>query len=217
MAQRKNISDAVVRRLPRYLRYLSEMHEHGVPRISSRELGERMGLTPSQIRQDFSHFGEFGQQGYGYRVGDLLAAIRHILALDREYHMVVFGAGNIGQAVAKYPNFSERGFLIDALFDTDPELVGKKVEGIKVLHWDKAAQYLKNHSVDIGVICVPHAAGQEVADRLIQGGVRSIWNFPPRDLSVPEDVLVENVHLSESLYALVFRSKHRDTCGGQKG
>ena len=126
MAQKKNISDAVIRRLPRYLRYLSEMHEHGVPRISSRELGERMGLTPSQIRQDFSHFGEFGQQGYGYRVGDLLDAIRHILALDREYHLAIVGAGNIGQAVAKYHNFREHGFCVDVLFDTDRRAGGAK-------------------------------------------------------------------------------------------
>ena len=213
MAQKKNISDAVIRRLPRYLRYLTEMHEHGVPRISSRELGEKMGLTPSQIRQDFSHFGEFGQQGYGYRVGDLLHAIRHILALDREYHMVIVGAGNIGQAVAKYRNFREHGFLIDVLFDTDPELVGKKIEGVKVQDWDKAGSYLKSHPADIGVICVPQEAAQAVAERLIEGGVRNIWNFAPRDLSVPEEILVENVHLSESLYALAFRAKHRDiTC-----
>lgn len=213
MAQKKNISDAVIRRLPRYLRYLSEMHAQGVPRISSRELGERMGLTPSQIRQDFSHFGEFGQQGYGYRVGDLLHAIRHILALDREYHMAIVGAGNIGQAVAKYRNFREHGFLVDVLFDTDPELVGKKIEGIKVRDWDKAGTYLMNHPVDVGVICVPQEAAEAVAMRLIEEGVRNIWNFAPRDLSVPEGVLVENVHLSESLYALIFRSKHRDMTG----
>jgi redox-sensing transcriptional repressor len=214
VAQKKNISDAVIRRLPRYLRYLSEMHEHGVPRISSRELGERMGLTPSQIRQDFSHFGEFGQQGYGYRVGDLLAAIRHILALDQEYHMAVVGAGNIGQAIAKYRNFREHGFLVDVLFDTDPELVGKKIEGVKVLHWDKAGTYLRNHPVNIGVICVPQEAAQAAAERLVEGGVQDIWNFAPKDLSLPGEVLVENVHLSESLYALAFRSKHREITDG---
>jgi redox-sensing transcriptional repressor len=214
VAQKKNISDAVVRRLPRYFRYLSELHQHGVLRISSRELGERMGLTPSQIRQDFSHFGEFGQQGYGYRVADLLAAVRQILALDREYHMVVIGAGNIGQAVAQYKNFRERGFWVDVLFDTDPELVGKKVGGSKILHWDKIGAYLKKHAVDIGVICVPYEAGQQVADALVAGGVRNIWNFTPRDLLVPEGVLVENVHLSESLYALAFRARHRDALKG---
>ena len=213
MAQRKNISEAVIRRLPRYLRYLSEMHEHGVPRISSRELGERMGLTPSQIRQDFSHFGEFGQQGYGYRVGGLLDAIRHILALDQQYHMAIVGAGNIGQAVAKYRNFREHGFLVDALFDTDPELVGKTIEGIEVLDWNNAGMYLKKNPMDIGVICVPHEAAQAAAERLIEGGVQNIWNFAPRDLDVPEGILVENVHLSESLYALAFRSNHRDMTG----
>ena len=214
MAQKKNISDAVIRRLPRYLRYLTEMNDHGVPRISSRELGERMGLTPSQIRQDFSHFGEFGQQGYGYRVEGLLHAIRHILALDRKYHMAIVGAGNIGQAVAKYRNFREHGFLVDVLFDTDPELVGKEIEGIQVREWDSAETYLRNQSVDIGVICVPQEAAEAVAIRLIEGGVRNIWNFAPRDLIVPGGILVENVHLSESLYALAFRSNHRDMTGG---
>jgi redox-sensing transcriptional repressor len=214
VAQKKNISDAVVRRLPRYLRYLAEMHEHGVTRISSRELGERMGLTPSQIRQDFSHFGEFGQQGYGYRVGGLLDAICRILALDREYHMVVIGAGNIGQAIAKYKNFRERGFHIDMLFDIDPDLVDNKVEGIRVMHWDKIGTYLKKHAVDIAVVCVPRDAGQEAADRLIECGVRNIWNFTPVDLVVPAEVLVENVHLSESLYALAFRAGQRDSSGG---
>lgn len=214
MAQKKTISDAVVRRMPRYLRYLTEMHEHGVARISSRELGEKMGLTPSQIRQDFSHFGEFGQQGYGYRVADLLQAICGILALDREYHMVVIGAGNIGQAVAKYKNFREHGFYIDALFDIDPELIGEKVQGIKVIDWDKIGAYAKNHPVDIGVVCVPREAGQEVTDRLIECGIRNIWNFTPMDLTVAEDILVENVHLSESLYALAFRASRRDRNDG---
>ena len=181
------ISDAVIRRLPGYYRYLRELEKVGITRISSQELGARMGLTASQIRQDINCFGTLGQQGYRYNVAELRAHIGGILGLGRKYEMVIAGAGNIGQAVAWYPGFSQRGFSPAAMFVTE------------------LRAFLEEHPADIGVIATPARVAQQVAQQMIEGGVRALWNFAPMDLKVPEGVVANNVHLTDSLLVLTYR------------
>ena len=199
------ISDAVIRRLPGYYRYLRELEKVGITRISSQELGARMGLTASQIRQDINCFGTLGQQGYGYNVSDLRSHIGSILGLDSDHSVVIVGAGNIGQAVACYPGFSSRGFKPVAMFDVRPELIGSTISGIPVLDSNDMVAYLKEHPVSIGVIATPSRAAQQAAQALVDGGVRAIWNFAPMDLKVPANVAINNVHLTDSLLVLTYR------------
>lgn len=203
MEKKKNISMAVIKRLPKYYRYLKELLKNDVERISSKELGEKIGFTASQIRQDLNNFGDFGQQGYGYNVKDLYNQIGLILGLDREYKAVLIGAGNIGQAIANY-RFNENGLDIAAIFDANPKLVGIKIRDVEIRDIDYLDTYLEENDIDMGIICVPRNNAQTVCDRLIKGGVKGIWNFAPVDLSIPEDVTVENVHLSESLLTLIY-------------
>ena len=206
MARDKStVSEAVIRRLPKYYRYLIEMEKNGLERISSKELSQRMGLTASQIRQDFNCFGGFGQQGYGYNISELRHEIQKILGLTGKYNVIVIGAGNLGQALANYSGFEKEGFHIRALFDINPRLIGMAIRGIDIMDIDTIEEYVKEHSVQIGAICTPKEKGQEVADRLIRCGIKGIWNFAATDLTVPNDVIVENVHLSDSLYTLSFR------------
>lgn len=199
------ISDAVIRRLPGYYRYLRELEKIGITRISSQELGARMGLTASQIRQDINCFGTLGQQGYGYNVSDLRGHIGSILGLDTPHSMVIVGAGNIGQAVAWYPGFSQRGFEPVAMFDVKPELIGTVIRGVPVYDTQDLVSFLKEHPVRIGVIATPSRAAQQAAQALVDGGVRAIWNFAPMDLKVPENVAINNVHLTDSLLVLTYR------------
>lgn len=199
------ISDAVIRRLPGYYRYLRELEKIGITRISSQELGARMGLTASQIRQDINCFGTLGQQGYGYNVSDLRSHIGSILGLDTPHSMVIVGAGNIGQAVAWYPGFSQRGFEPVAMFDVKPELIGTVIRGVPVYDTQDLVSFLKEHPVRIGVIATPSRAAQQAAQALVDGGVRAIWNFAPMDLKVPENVAINNVHLTDSLLVLTYR------------
>lgn len=201
----KPISKAVIRRLPRYYRYLGELMEEGVERISSGELSVRMHVTASQIRQDLNHFGGFGQQGYGYNVKNLYEEIANILGLTREHHLIIIGAGNLGRALANYGNFENRGFLIDGLFDQDPELKGMSRRGVPIYTMDELETFVQTHQVDIAVLTIPKAAAIEVADRLVQCGIKAFWNFAHTDLELPKDVVVENVHLSESLMQLSYR------------
>ena len=178
-----------------------------VDRISSKELGEKIGFTASQIRQDLNNFGDFGQQGYGYNVKELYKQISLILGLDKEYTGVIIGAGNLGQAIANYNRFSELGLSIECIFDANPKLVGMRIRDIEIRDIDTLSEFLQENRVDIGIICVPRINAQKVSDMLVKGGIKGIWNFAPVDLVVPEDVKVENVHLSESLLTLVYLMK----------
>ena len=205
----KEISRAVIKRLPRYYRYLGELMEEGVDRISSRELSERMKVTASQIRQDLNHFGGFGQQGYGYNVEHLYNEIAAILGLTHTNRMIIIGAGNLGQALANYGNFERRGFVTESLFYVNPEVVGKTVRGIPVLSLDELESFLATHKVEIATLAIPKAEAVKVAKRLVDSGIRAIWNFAHTDLDLPEDVVVENVHLSESLMRLSYNLSGR--------
>lgn len=199
-----NISQAVIGRLPRYFRYLGELKDEGVERISSRELSELMHVTASQIRQDFNHFGGFGQQGYGYNVSYLYNEIGKILGLDKEHKLVVIGAGHLGQALSNYVNFEKRGFHILGIFDQNPDLQGNIIRGIKVSSMNDLEDFVKSNDIDIAVLTIPKSSAINVARDLVSYGIRAIWNFAHVDLNVPENVLVENVHLSESLMCLSY-------------
>ena len=204
MDKKKNISMAVIKRLPKYYRYLQELMQNEVERISSKELGEKIGFTASQIRQDLNCFGDFGQQGYGYNVKELYAQIGLILGLDKEYKGIIVGAGNIGQAIANYSRFTQSGLTIEAIFDANPKLVGMKIRDVEIKDIDELEDYLSKNSINIGIICVPKLNAQKVCNKLVEGGVEGIWNFAPVDLHVPENIKVENVHLSESLLTLIY-------------
>ncbi len=204
------VSKAVISRLPRYYRYLEELLNNGVERISSQELSEMMHVTASQIRQDLNHFGGFGQQGYGYRVENLHDEIGKILGIDRITHLILIGAGNLGQALANYTNYRRRGFCIEAIFDKDPAKIGTEVYKIPVRDINELETYIAEHPVDIATITIPKEQAVLVADRLVKAGVKAIWNFAHTDLAVPEDVAVENVHLSESLMHLSYKLKARE-------
>ncbi|MDD7795788.1 redox-sensing transcriptional repressor Rex [Clostridium sp. 'White wine YQ'] len=203
MEKKKNISMAVIKRLPKYHRYLGELLKNDVDRISSKELSEKIGFTASQIRQDLNCFGDFGQQGYGYNVRELHSQISSILGLNKKYNTIIVGAGNIGQAIANY-RFDKAGFNLVGIFDANPKLIGIRIRDIEIQDIDDLQSFLKNNHVDIGVICVPKLNAQKVCDELVQGGVKGIWNFAPVDLNVPEGMTVENVHLSESVMTLVY-------------
>ncbi|WP_027634598.1 redox-sensing transcriptional repressor Rex [Clostridium hydrogeniformans] len=204
MDKKKNISMAVIKRLPKYHRYLSELLRNDVDRISSKELSEKIGFTASQIRQDLNCFGDFGQQGYGYNVRELYNQISTILGLTREYSTIIIGAGNIGQAIANYNKFEKLGFTLKGIFDANPKLVGMKIRDIEIKDIDDLEEFLKGSHIDIGVLCVPKVNAQKTCNLLVNNGVKGIWNFAPVDLSVPEDVIIENVHLSDSLLTLAY-------------
>lgn len=204
-----HVSDAVIRRLPGYFRHLRELEAAGVTSISSQELGERMKLTPSQIRQDINCFGGFGRQGYGYKVSELKEHIGEILGLDREHRIVILGAGNMGTAVAHYPTFAREGFRTLAMFDVDTDKLGEQ-DGIPVLPMTQLEEYLSEQPIDIAVLAVPARVAQETMDRLAACGVGAVWNFAPTDLQHPDEMIVVNVHLSDSLKVLSYRMAHRD-------
>ena len=201
----KKISTAVIKRLPRYYRYLGELLEKDVVRISSKELSEKMNVTASQIRQDLNNFGGFGQQGYGYNVEYLYMEIGKILGLDRKYNLIIIGGGNVGQALAKYTDFERRNFFVQAIFDVNPELNGKTVRGIPIYMMDTLEEYIKNNTVDIVVLAIPKSQTTAVVADLERWGVKAIWNFAPTEVKVSKDVIVENVHLTESLMRLSYR------------
>lgn len=201
----KEISQAVIRRMPRYYRCLGELLDEGVERISSNDLSCRMQVTASQIRQDLNNFGGFGQQGYGYNVKYLYEEIGKILGLDCKHNIIVIGAGNLGQALANYVQFEKLGFVITALFDVNPKLKGRTVRGIPVLMQEELDAYCEEHRVDIAALTVPKAQAGITAQHLVSLGIRAIWNFAHVDLNIKEeDVVVENVHLSDSLMRLSY-------------
>lgn len=199
-----NISQAVIRRLPRYYRYLGELKDEGVLRISSRELSELMHVTASQIRQDLNHFGGFGQQGYGYNVRNLYNEIGKILGLDKNHKLVVIGAGHLGQALSNYVNFERRGFHILGIFDKNPDLVGMKIRDVLVSPMEELENFIATNDIDIAVLTIPKTSAVDVAKTLVKSNIKAIWNFAHVDLAVPDDVIVENVHLSESLMRLSY-------------
>ena len=203
--QEKEISQAVIRRMPRYYRYLGELLEDGVERISSNDLSKRMNVTASQIRQDLNNFGGFGQQGYGYNVKFLYEQIGKILGLNQKHNIIVIGAGNLGQALANYAKFEKLGFVITALFDVNPALEGVTVRGIKIHMLDELEDYCKDHVVDIAALTMPKEKADAIANRLVNLGIQAIWNFAHVDLDlIDKDVVVENVHLSDSLMQLSY-------------
>ena len=198
---------AVIRRLPKYYRYLGDLLDNDVQRISSKELSEIIGFTASQIRQDLNNFGGFGQQGYGYNIEALHTEIGKILGLDRPYNAILIGAGNLGQAIANYSGFRKAGFEIKGLFDANPKIIGLKIREFEILDSDKIEDFVKENKIDIGILCVPKNGAQELADRLVACGIKGLWNFAPMDLNVPEDIIVENVNLTESLFTLSYLMK----------
>lgn len=200
----KKISSAVIKRLPRYYRYLSELLDEGMDRISSQELSVKMNVTASQIRQDFNNFGGFGQQGYGYNVAVLREEIGKILGLDRTYNVIILGAGNLGKALANYAGFSKRGFLVSAIFDVSPEKIGSHVGNVEIYDMASLGKYVLDHKVDIAALTLPKSKAPEVAADLAEMGVRAFWNFAATDLNLPENVVIENVHLAESLIRLSY-------------
>ncbi|MBE5926673.1 MAG: redox-sensing transcriptional repressor Rex [Lachnospiraceae bacterium] len=202
---KSGISAAVIKRLPRYYRHLDELMESGVERISSGELSKRMNITASQIRQDLNNFGGFGQQGYGYNVQYLYDEIGKLLGIDKQHGMIIVGAGNLGKAIANYGNFEKRGFIIKALFDSNAELHGKEIRGAKVYGLDKLEEFVTENDIEIAAIAIPKNYAPEVAERLIKCGVKAFWNFAHTDLNLNNDIIVENVHLSESLMRLSYR------------
>lgn len=206
----KNISMAVIRRLPKYYRYLGDLLSKDIQRISSKELSDIIGFTASQIRQDLNNFGGFGQQGYGYNIEDLHHEIGKILGLDRSYSAVLIGAGNLGQAIANYTGFKNAGFEIKALFDANPKVIGLKIRDFEILDSDSLEEYIKLNNIEIGILCVPKNGAQQLADRLVNAGIKGIWNFAPIDLKVSQDIIVENVNLTESLFTLSYLMKEDD-------
>lgn len=206
----KNISMAVIRRLPKYHRYLSDLLDKDVQRISSKELSDIIGFTASQIRQDLNNFGGFGQQGYGYNVEALHREIGNILGLNKVYNAVLIGAGNLGQAIANYSGFRKAGFAIKALFDANPRMIGLKIRDFEVLDSEDIETFVEENNIDIAILCIPRNGAQDVVDRLVNSGIKGIWNFAPIDLEVPNGVIVENVNLTESLFTLSYLMKENE-------
>lgn len=202
---RAGIPQGVISRLPIYYRSLSELMRRDVGRVSSSQLGSALDLTAAQIRSDLSYFGSFGQHGYGYRVEELLQHISHILGLDANYTMVLIGAGNLGRAIASYGNFRNRGFSLHAIFDNNPHLEGNFLADCIIQPISKLEEFLEVNPTDIAILTTPRAASQEICDRLVSCGIKGIWNFSPLHLQVPDNVVVEHIHLTDSLLKLSFK------------
>lgn len=201
----EQISQAVIKRLPRYYRYLKEIEKRGEDRVSSFKMSEDMGLNASQIRRDLNCFGGFGQQGYGYSVEKLKKEIAHILGLDKRYNVIVVGAGRIGQALMGYDGFEKEAFHMQAIFDNDGGKVGMLVNGKPIMHTNDLSAYLKENKIDIAMLCIPKENAKQAAKFLADCGIKAIWNFAPIDVGEQNGVAVENVHLSDSLYVLSYK------------
>jgi redox-sensing transcriptional repressor len=203
------ISMAVIRRLPKYHRYLSQLIDREVYRISSKELSTIIGFSASQIRQDLNNFGGFGQQGYGYNVEALYQEIAKILGLDREYKTIIIGAGNLGQALANYTSFSRFGYKLQSIFDLNPRIIGLKINDVEVLDVDLLGDYVRDNGIDIAYICTNRSSAQNIADILCENGIKGIWNFTPVDLELKEGVIAESIHLVENLFTLSYFLKEK--------
>ena len=200
-----------ISRLPRYFRYLGELKDDGIERISSQELSAIMKVTASQIRQDFNNFGGFGQQGYGYKVEYLYEEIGKILGLHKTHNLIIIGAGNLGQALANYMNFERRGFLFRGIFDNNPALFGKKIRDLEVQPMEELETFVKENEIDIAVLTIPKDNALEVAERLARQDIKGIWNFAHIDLNLSKEIQVENVHLSDSLMKLTYNINRYET------
>ncbi len=209
MKQTKVISKAVIKRLPRYRRYLGELKKRGVEKISSKDLSELIGYTASQIRQDLNNFGGFGQQGYGYSVENLYKEISNILGLNKEYKTVIVGYGRLGQAMASYIDKNEKQFRIAGIFDVSDKVVSEVFKNAQVYAFNDLKEFVADNDIEIAVITVPREKGQVVADTLVEAGIKGIWNFSSVDLELPDNVCVENVHMSDSLHALAYYMKDK--------
>lgn len=206
MSKNDGVSNSVIKRLPRYYRFLGELKNKGVVRISSKDLSERMGLTASQIRQDLNCFGGFGQQGYGYNIESLYTEIGKILGVDKTRKAILIGAGNLGKAVALHMSFEARGFNLIGIFDKNPALSGQMIRGIPVRHTDGIFDFCKDNNPDVAVLCIPSVAAETLAPQLVQLGIKGFWNFSHYDIAANHPtVAVENVHLSDSLMTLSYR------------
>lgn len=208
--EERQISQAVIHRLPRYYRYLGDLLADGVERISSNDLSKKMNVTASQIRQDLNNFGGFGQQGYGYNVKYLYTEIGNILGLDVKHSIVIIGAGNLGQALANYTSFERRGFFVKGIFDVNPRLEGVTIRGIPIRMMEHLKEFIMENEIEIAVLAIPRAKASEVADMLAETSIKGIWNFAATDLNLPEHIIVENIHLSETLMRLSYKVKSHD-------
>lgn len=207
MEQDKKIPDIVIKRLPVYYRFLTSLHQMGISRVSSTDLGKKMGITSSQVRQDFFNFGSFGLQGYGYDVDQLRQEIGAILGLDTQHTMIIIGAGHLGQALARHSAFEKDGYSVIGVFDVNPHLIGEKIRDVEIMHVNRISDFVNQNRVDIAVVTVPRTYAKDVADLVTGLGIRGIWNFTSVKLAVPEDVAVENIHLSDSLMTLGYYMK----------
>ncbi|NLU25477.1 MAG: redox-sensing transcriptional repressor Rex [Clostridiales bacterium] len=204
--KKQKISDAVIHRLPRYYRYLDDLYNKGVVRISSSSLGGKMDITASQIRQDLSCFGEFGQQGYGYNVAELRAEIGHILGIDGGHRLIIIGAGHLGHALLQNFDFAKVGFHVDSAFDLSPALIGTKIHDVTIRSMDELDAYVKEYQPNVAVLTVPQNVAQSLASKLIAMGIRGFWNFTNVELSTQEpDVFFEDVHFVDTLLTLSYR------------
>ncbi|MBZ2174878.1 redox-sensing transcriptional repressor Rex [Schnuerera sp. xch1] len=204
MERDNKVSITVIRRLPKYYRYLEDLYRKGINRVSSKELSNMTGFTASQIRQDLNNFGGFGQQGYGYNVEELQKQLGKILGLNKIYKTVIAGSGNLGQAIANYRGFQDAGFKVVSLFDKNPKLIGLRIGDLEIRDIDDMESFIKENDVEIGIITVPKESAQEIAEIYDKSGVKGIWNFAPADLQISDDIIIENVHLSESLFSLSY-------------
>ena len=216
--ERPFVSPAVIRRLPRYFRYLRELLREGKTRISSSELSARMQVTASQIRQDLNCFGGFGQQGYGYNVSYLYSKISDLLGVSMGLQAIIVGAGDLGRALVRSTMFEKRGLDIIALFDIDPNLIGKEFGGVKVYHMNELEDFCKNHTVDMAVLTLPKEKVEDETERLVMLGVEGFWNFTGMELAhLPNSAVVENVHLGDSLMSLNYELCRRKSEKTKKG
>ena len=208
--KKQHVSEAVIRRLPRYYRYLDDLHSKGIVRISSNSLGSRMGITASQIRQDLSCFGEFGQQGYGYNVKELRTEIGQILGVNNSHSLIIVGVGNLGHALVQNFHFNDAGFSLDAAFDISPQLIGQEINGVLVQDLKELDDYCREHLPDVALLTVPQSAAQSTVDHLVALGVRGFWNFTNKEVTSDNpDVQFESVHFADSLLTLSYRISKR--------
>lgn len=206
--EEREISQAVIQRLPRYYRYLGDLLDNEVERISSSDLSKKMNVTASQIRQDLNNFGGFGQQGYGYNVKYLYTEIGKILGLDEKHNFIIIGAGNLGQALANYSPFENGGFVLKGIFDVNPRLEGITIRGVPIHMMEDLNKFIEDNNIEIAVLTIPKTNVSEVADMLADTNIKGIWNFAHTDLKLPKNIIVENVHLSDSLMRLSYKIGH---------
>lgn len=210
MYNKKKVSEAVIKRLPRYYRHLSELIDANIERVSSTELAHKMRITASQVRQDLNNFGGFGQQGYGYNVRLLREEIGNILGLNKELHCIIIGGGNLGHAIANYRNFAKRGFKIKGIFDINEDVVGTEVNGIKIYHTDCMIDFIKENKIDIAIFTLPTTAVKSMINEVVTAGIKGIWNFSHFDMEIPKNIPIVNVHLSDSLMTLAYKIQEHE-------